>query len=392
VISPASVRGGAEEYALTIAMAAKSRGWVVTAAVPEADGTRSLVDDLHNAGIPVRTLPCIDPWEGGTPPTVRDLWSATGQTIRLLRKVRPDVVHLTIPWPSSALSSLLAPAILSVPAVVVFALVPQTLALPYPAVLYKAMRARRQQWVAVSAHGRRVIANGLGVPLRSIEHIANGVPRARLAVGGDEERAAARAAVRRELGLPSESRLIVSVGRLHKQKAHADLCVAAASLVRRHAELYVLVAGEGPERPELESLTNELELRGRFLLLGLRHDVPDLLLAADVFAFPSHFEGMPFALIEAMAAGLPVVTAAFPGVDEIIDHSRDGMITPIGDIPALIDALDVALARTEAIEAMARLAQERARTFSEERMLDRTLALLADWPSSRRPRFSLGAA
>ena len=349
-----------------------------SAALPEADGTRSLVRDLQDGGIPVRSLPCIDPWEGGRPPTGLELWSATRRTARIVRGMRADVVHVTLAWPSFGLSSLLAAAILNVPAVVV-ALVPEQVWLPWPRAVYRATRRRRQRWVGVSQHGQRLIASAMRLPARSIDHIPNGVPNVDTWAMDPDERTRTRAAVRSKLGLPPTSRLVLAVGRLHAQKGHADLCRAAAPVLERLYDVYVAVAGDGPDRYQLQQLTDELgPSNGRFLWLGHRDDVASLLAASDLFAFPSRFEGMPLALLEAMAAGVPLVTAAFPGVEEIVQDRRDGIVVPVGDVPALTNALEWVLRNPDAVSVMARSAQARAREFSQERMLERTLSLLAE--------------
>ena len=228
VVSPAPLRGGAEEYAFTLAISAKARGWRVVAALPEADGTRSLVRDLQDGGIPVRALPCIDPWEGGRPPTVRELWSATQRTARILRGVRADVVHVTLAWPSFGLSSLLAPAILNVPAVVVFQLVPEQVWLPWPRAVYRATRRRHQRWVAVSQHGQRVIASAMRLPAQSIDHIPNGVSKVDSPAMDPDARTRTRAAVRSELGLPANPVVSCSQSDDCTLEGPRGLCRAAA--------------------------------------------------------------------------------------------------------------------------------------------------------------------
>ena len=301
------------------------------------------------------------------------------QTARILRGVRADVVHVTLAWPGFGFSSLLAAAILNVPAVVVFALVPEQVWLPWPRAVYRATRRRRQRWVGVSQHGQRLIASAMRLPARSIDHIPNGVPNVDTWAMDPDERTRTRAAVRSKLGLPPTSRLVLAVGRLHAQKGHADLCRAAAPVLERLYDVYVAVAGDGPDRYQLQQLTDELgPSNGRFLWLGHRDDVASLLAASDLFAFPSRFEGMPLALLEAMAAGVPLVTAAFPGVEEIVQDRRDGIVVPVGDVPALTNALEWVLRNPDAVSVMARSAQARAREFSQERMLERTLSLLAE--------------
>jgi glycosyltransferase involved in cell wall biosynthesis len=297
------------------------------------------------------------------------------------------VVHLTLAWPGFGLWAMLAPALLDVPAVVVYQLVPESPILRWPPAVYKAIRARRQRWVAVSEHARDVLARALGMRAHSIDIIRNGASPVLHSAIDPHERTKARAALRRELGLPQNSRIVLSVGRLHAQKAHADLCAAAAPLVKRDRELYVLVAGEGPERVNLERLTGKLGLDGRVQWLWRRHDVPRLLAASDLFAFTSRYEGSPFALAEAIVAGLPVVSTAFPGAQEMVRNRQDGLLVPVGDTTALQGALEWALDHSDAMDAMACASRDRAREFSESRMVEKTLELLAQVASrTSRPR------
>jgi glycosyltransferase involved in cell wall biosynthesis len=333
--------------------------------------------DLIDAGVPVRALPCVDPWSGGVPPGRRDLLAATYATAGTLHRAQPDVVHVTLAWPSFGRSSMLAPALLGLPAVVVFQLVPEAIELPWPAGAYRAMHARRQRWVAVSDHGRSAIAQGVGLTPQEISVIYNGVGREGTRHVSASERRLVRAELRASLGLDADSRVVLSVGRLDTQKAHADLIQALAPLFDAEGDLHLLIAGDGPERQRLEGLLVETGTDGRVRLLGRRSDVPSLLATADVFAFPSHYEGLPFALIEAMSAGVPVVTARFPGVEEVVRDGVEGVIVPVGDVAALGGAVHATLEQPEAAARMARAARERAAMFSADQMIDRTLALLA---------------
>jgi glycosyltransferase involved in cell wall biosynthesis len=361
---------------MTVAIAAKARGWPVSVATPHIAGENSVERELRDAGISVRPLPCIDPWEGGAPATLRELRHAMWQTARVLHRGAPDVVHLTVPWPEFGMASLGAPALLNLPAVVVFQLVPPSPALRWPSTAYKLIKRRRQRWVAVSDYARHTLAGALQMPGDSIDVIRNGASAAFYERVGQDERDRTRHAIRRELGVPPDATLILSVGRLHEQKGHADLCAAIAPLVRHNQRLHVVIAGDGPERINLARLTDQLDLRGRVHWLGHRDDARSLLIACDLFGFPSHFEGAPFALAEAMAMGVPIVTAAFPGADEMVDDRRDGLVFPPADVVALRGALEWALEHEDEMTAMGRAARTRAEEFSEERMLDSTFALL----------------
>jgi glycosyltransferase involved in cell wall biosynthesis len=133
---------------------------------------------------------------------------------------------------------------------------------------------------------------------------------------------------RRRNGYRDEDLLVVSVGRLERQKNPTALVNAMASIPKAH----LLIAGEG-------SLRANLEGRERVHLLGVRGDIPEILAAADIFALASDWEGLPLAIIEAMAAGLPVVATSVGCVPEIIEHGRTGLLVARGDQAALVAAL-----------------------------------------------------
>ena len=137
---------------------------------------------------------------------------------------------------------------------------------------------------------------------------------------------------------------IVAAGRLHPKKGF-DVLIAALALLRDGWEGFggqafdCEIAGEGDERPKLEALIAQHGLGDRVRLVGWRGDVSAFLATGDVFAFPSHQEGFPLVLLEAMAVGLPVASAAIPGPVEMIEDGADGVLVPPGDPAALAQAL-----------------------------------------------------
>lgn len=147
-----------------------------------------------------------------------------------------------------------------------------------------------------------------------------------------------RASIRSELGLGATPALL-TVGRLNPQKNHAGLL---AALARTHTEAVLLVAGDGALRPALEARAAELGLRDRVRWLGVRTDVADLLAAADLFVLASDWEGNPLVVMEAMAAGRPVVATAVGCVPELVP-AEAGILVPPGDALALARALDLVL-------------------------------------------------
>ena len=130
---------------------------------------------------------------------------------------------------------------------------------------------------------------------------------------------------------------VIFVGRLHPQK-HVDVLVRAAA---RMPGVSVVLVGDGPERPGLERLANQLRFTRRVHLLGFvpHGQVASLLGASDVLAMPSRYEELGTALLEGMQAGLPIVASATGGIPQVIEHGRTGLLVPPGDPEALAAAL-----------------------------------------------------
>src|SRR5690606_19300913 len=143
---------------------------------------------------------------------------------------------------------------------------------------------------------------------------------------------------------------IVMVSRFSRQKDHATLVRALALLGTRGLRPRLLLAGGGKalHRKPLERLVAELGLHEQVQFLGVIRNVPEVLMASRIAVLSTHYEGMPLALVEGMAAGCAVVGSAVPGVREMIDHGVDGLLVPESDAEALADALQ-ALLRDDAL-------------------------------------------
>ncbi len=197
-------------------------------------------------------------------------------------------------------------------------------------------------WVDRFTHGRCrfTIGNSPSV----IEHLVvnAGIPRDRLRLvrgGIDPGRFRQAVAIDRSaLGLDSDAGIILWVGRLDPVKGLPILVDAFRAIVGE-TRAHLLLAGTGPLQDQLAEQIRRSSLTGRVHLLGPRDDVPALLKAADVFVLPSRTEGLPNALLEAMAAGCAVVTTDVPGCRDLIEHQETGLVVPYGDTPALADAI-----------------------------------------------------
>jgi len=148
-------------------------------------------------------------------------------------------------------------------------------------------------------------------------------------------RDATDAGVRSSLGIPAEASVVGTVGRLVDRKGHSDLLQAWAQLHDSVPDAHLVVVGYGPERDSLESLSEELGISDTVHFTGSRDDVPQLLATMDVFAFPSHWEGHPGALLEAMAAGCPIVATRIDGNRDLVTDRQTGLLVVPRDPVAL---------------------------------------------------------
>lgn len=141
---------------------------------------------------------------------------------------------------------------------------------------------------------------------------------------------------RRDLNLPERAKVLLTLGRLHENKAFDTLIRALVSV----PETYLVIAGEGPERENLESLAQELGVRPRIRMLGWRDDVPALMAACDAYVCPSRHEPLGNVVIEGWAQSRPVVAAASQGPSALINDGVDGVLTPVDDPTAMAEAIN----------------------------------------------------
>jgi len=176
-------------------------------------------------------------------------------------------------------------------------------------------------------------------------------------------------ALRDRLALSPDARVILSVGRLSTEKGHADLLAAIRILLRDHPKLTIklILVGEGIERPALERAASAPELASSVVFVGHCSNVWPYYSLADVFVLPSHSEGSPNALLEAMAAGVPIVACKAGGVPETVENGSSALLVPPANPPAMASALarvleDPALA----INLVSNAAERLAKRFSPE--------------------------
>jgi glycosyltransferase involved in cell wall biosynthesis len=233
-------------------------------------------------------------------------------------------------------------------------------------VAYRVLRALGIPIVAVSRDLAGFLEQRLGLPPGRLEVVHNGIPIEPAL--GTEERAARRAALRSELGVPPGLPLLIAVGNLYPVKDHATLLRALSLL----PDPWLAIAGRGGEEENLRRLARELGIAERVHLLGLRDDIPRLLAAGDVFVQPSRSEGLPLAVLEAMAQQIPIVATDVGGVGEAVGDGKTGYLVRPGDPAGLAAAVGRILDSPDRGAALAAAANARVREeFSVEHMLHR---------------------
>lgn len=177
------------------------------------------------------------------------------------------------------------------------------------------------------------------------------------------------AKVRQELGLPPEAPVVGLVARLdHRAKGHLELLQALSLLKERHT-IHALMVGGGRRQEEMRQLAASLGLADVVHFLGNRRDVPELLAAMDIFVLPSHSEGVSLAVLEAMAAGLPVIVSAVGGLPEIVQQGETGLLIPPKDPEALAHSLARVLEEPGLARSLGQKAREHVQEkYSLERM------------------------
>lgn len=288
-----------------------------------------LIDEARQRGITVEHL------------AMRGMWDVSGvaRFVRLLRRYRPAVVH-TRTIRADLVGRVAAVAGTPVVNNLVNLYPDDSIALHGPAagqVLTTMVRASRRAARVLVANAEAVAANAREVfrtPPERLRVIYDGVDVARWRGAFPADLA--------WLGIGPDDAVCLTVARLHPQKGLEDL-VAAAELLADVPSLHMVVAGDGPDRAELAQAIARASLGDRMHLLGDRTDIAALLARADVFALPSRFEGLPSAVIEAMAAGRPIVATDVGGVRELIEHGRSGWLVPPAAPAALAAAIRGAL-------------------------------------------------
>ncbi len=309
----------------------------------------------------------------------RDL-SAVAALRGVIRSFRPDLVHTHSS--KAGVVGRAAAALERVPAVVHtvhgFGFTPLQ-PLPVRALFFLAEKvaARWTHHFVVVSRANLSLGLELGLfPAEGVTLIRSGIALERFRQPADG------AAARARLGLEAVAPVVTQVGNFKPQKAPLDFVRVAATVARAVPEARFVMPGDGPLRPAAEALARELGVAGRVAFCGWWEDVPALLAATAVSVLTSRHEGLPRAVVESLAAGVPVVATAVDGTAEVVRHGVNGFLAPPGDVAALAAGVVALLRRPELRARLAAAAREGLEEFDIDRMV-REQEVLYRWLSGR---------
>lgn len=294
-----------------------------------ADGP--LLADVRDEGFRIETVPMARSF---SPLAQIDALMAL---MRLIQQEKPDIVHAHMP-----ISGLLARLAAKLCGVQCVAYTCHGFLFNQPGPMPRRGLSLGLEWMA-----GRMTDRYFTVSMEEAEDARRlGIHTKPIALGNGRDPASfhpdaeARQRIRAELGVAANTVVIIAVSRLVRHKGYPELLEAMEQVPG--AELWVvgdrLPTDHGPSLDE-NFARAERELGGRLRRLGFRRDIPALMAAADIFVLPSHFEGLPMSIIEAMLTGLPVVATDIRGPREQVVNGRTGLLVPPGEVPPLARSL-----------------------------------------------------
>ncbi len=223
--------------------------------------------------------------------------------------------------------------------------------------------------VAVSQNVREKILENK-IPAKKVSLIANGLDISRFSYPIDREGA------RESLAIPRDGLVVGSVGRLSIEKGQRFLIEAAKPLMKEYPELQVIFVGDGPLKNELVQFSRRLGIGENVRFLGKVYNIPLILSLLDVFVLPSLSEGLPMALLEAMAAKVPVIASNVGDIPQVIRDRREGLLVEPKNAGQLTDALSALLSGEAKRSEFARRAFEKvSREYSMQQMAEKYLRM-----------------
>lgn len=352
-VSEAPVYGGAERYLIALAEGIDPSVFNLRMLVSNRAPER-LTDALSHFHIPYEK---IAPITGK-----RDIRGLIAH-IRAFKKYRPDIVHFNLANPLHGQYAMLAARLSGIPVRIATLHLPPRSTTPTRRGRFLEHRTlgNLNALIAVCKSSRDLMVAHLGIPAEQTAVIYNGIDTAPFVPKSHA---------------PTEMPIIGTIARLTHQKGIDILLDAAHIICEIHPRARFVIAGDGPLRPDLEAQCARLNLQHNVSFPGECTDVSGLLQTFDLFVLPSRYESFPFVVLEAMAAGLPIVATAVDGVPEAIASNHIGLLVPPENPAALAEAITTLIADPNLRATMSRKTRCRVETeFSLSQMVRETETL-----------------
>jgi glycosyltransferase involved in cell wall biosynthesis len=182
--------------------------------------------------------------------------------------------------------------------------------------------------------------------------------------------------LRKSFGLNGNDKIVGTIGSLTEEKGHIYLLEAARQVIDKCPECSFLVVGEGSQRRLLQEKTANLGLTGKVVFAGSRKDIPEILSILDISVLPSLKEGLPMALLEAMASKVPVIATKVGAIPNVVEDRINGMLIPPRDPDAIAEAINIILSDGNSAKEMAQKAFEKVRDhYSSKKMAEKYLTV-----------------
>ncbi|MEZ5536109.1 MAG: glycosyltransferase [Thiolinea sp.] len=271
-------------------------------------------------------------------------WHFFWQARRIMKQEKPDLVHLHSRRGADVLGGIAA----------------KTLGLP--CVLSRRVDNREPGWVVklkyrlydhiiTISRGIQTVLLDEGVAADKISCVHSAVDLALY------QHPASREEFRQTFGLPEQVFSIGIIAQLIKRKGHRYLLQIVPELIRRHPDLRILVFGKGPLDAELKLYVQEHDLQNHVIFTGFRDDLERWLGCLDLVVHPADIEGLGVSLLQAAAAGVPIIASRTGGIPEIVRHEQNGLLTAPGDETALLEAISRLVSEPETRHSMRQAAQ-----------------------------------
>ena len=346
--------GGAEKVLYTLIKRLDRSMWNPNLIYHPAEGISDFIDMVSKLGIETTPIPVVRDYKD-----IKNL----KLFVETVRELQPDIFHANLNWMLSCTSGIIA------------AFLARTRVIIGTQHLYTELKSGRdrieQRLIASIVDAYITVSNDVANNLSKVIHskdkinvIYNGIETENCK-NADTELSADDPLNRFTDKMPGIP-IVLTVARLDKQKGHIYLLDA----VRNIPNSCFVFVGDGPYREKLEATAMEFNVSDRVLFLGTRHDIFSLLKRSDLFVLPSLYEGMPLSIMEAMAAGKPVIASDIGGVKELVQHGETGILVPPGNTNALASAINTLLMNHELASSLAASGEKLVLSgFSADRMV-----------------------